>query len=248
MQERRNSIANALELRLSCTNPSICDWTLTFCTGVSAPAFSTRAPESLSMLHTVTTIGTGLSLTHICNQDEEITVRIYFSLTEATVSQLEQGPNSPLYQLTSHENRLLWWVVTVFLVLLACSSMTSQFDRDCKNWTQQPPNAGRCLHLNNLFRKEAIYIIGDSQYVWFTYFTICYHTHCRDIVPVYVWHSELPLVLLDAWPHLCRSDLPVPQSATMTKCEQPDLFPAATLLGHNSLPLSCGSLSFIKWL
>ena len=24
MQERRNSIANALELRLSCTNPSIC--------------------------------------------------------------------------------------------------------------------------------------------------------------------------------------------------------------------------------
>ena len=25
VQERRNSIANALELRLSCTNPSICD-------------------------------------------------------------------------------------------------------------------------------------------------------------------------------------------------------------------------------
>ena len=25
MQERRNSIANALELRLSCTNPFMCD-------------------------------------------------------------------------------------------------------------------------------------------------------------------------------------------------------------------------------
>ena len=30
MQERRNSIANALELRLSCTNPSICESQLKF--------------------------------------------------------------------------------------------------------------------------------------------------------------------------------------------------------------------------
>ena len=53
MQERRNSIANALELHLSCTNPSIWQWVVRHQMRQSSPGWSVLGDEFSSWQNTV---------------------------------------------------------------------------------------------------------------------------------------------------------------------------------------------------